>query len=309
VLKLVASASQDPTSTNKALPARVAWWWRRPRDPRGEADRALPFAGVPGLDRGRDPSSWRAVASTVGAAVGGAAWVSTVGSAVVGIRLNKADLPAESVVALMSTEHRFIIGASYLLAPVLVGVLALLVDETLHPPPRTNPHPRLAAATAMILLGAALGTIFLSAHRTDFLVQCAAMALILLVVIKFTPFRRRARERLVVFAMVLLAAGLIALVAEALRAPAFDEATVSLTDHGRANGYYVTTTDTSVVLIKFTNVDGKKFSCPVIEAVPRAEIERIEVGSSRAKLKPLKDCGDRREDPKTDSGADDSVTP
>jgi hypothetical protein len=178
--------------------------------------------------------------------------------------------------------------------------MALLVDEILHPPPETASHSRrLLVATAVIFIGAGLGTLSLQARRVEFLVQCAAMAFILLVVIKFTPIRPRARERLIVFAAVLLAAGIISLVAERWRVPAFDEATVTLTDQPDATGYYVTTTDNSVVLIKFTDVDGRELSCPIIEAVPRAKIERIEVGHSRAKLDPAEDCSQRRSEAKT----------
>jgi hypothetical protein len=72
--------------------------------------------------------SWQHVAAVIAAAAGGAAWVSAVGSAVVGLRLENADLPVESVVALMSTEHRFAIGAGYLIAPLFVGLVGFVVD-------------------------------------------------------------------------------------------------------------------------------------------------------------------------------------
>jgi hypothetical protein len=72
--------------------------------------------------------SWQHVVAVIAAAAGGAAWVSAVGSAVVGLRLENANLPIESVVALMSTEHRFAIGAGYLIAPLFVGLVGFVVD-------------------------------------------------------------------------------------------------------------------------------------------------------------------------------------
>jgi len=62
----------------------------------------------------------------VAAAAGGAAWISALGSAIVAQRLDSVDLPVESVVALMSPEHRFVIGAGYLVAPIFVGLVGFL---------------------------------------------------------------------------------------------------------------------------------------------------------------------------------------
>jgi hypothetical protein len=85
--------------------------------------------GEPPKDGGSSTSlSWQQVVALVGAAAGGAAWVSAVGSAIVGLRLGNADLPVEAVVALMSPEHRFAIGAGYLIAPLFVGLVGFVVD-------------------------------------------------------------------------------------------------------------------------------------------------------------------------------------
>jgi hypothetical protein len=73
-------------------------------------------------------AGWQHVVAVVAAAAGGAAWISAVGSAVVGLRLDNAGLPVESVVALMSAEHRFAIGAGYLIAPLFVGLVGFAVD-------------------------------------------------------------------------------------------------------------------------------------------------------------------------------------
>jgi hypothetical protein len=87
-------------------------------------------AADPSRDKADDDTSadWQHVVAVVAAAAGGAAWVSAVGSAVVGLRLENADLPVESVVALMSAEHRFTIGGGYLLAPMFVGLVGFIVD-------------------------------------------------------------------------------------------------------------------------------------------------------------------------------------
>ena len=55
--------------------------------------------------------------------------MSTVGSGVVALRLREADLPTEPVVALMSTEHRFAIGAGILAAPLLAASIGFLADS------------------------------------------------------------------------------------------------------------------------------------------------------------------------------------
>jgi hypothetical protein len=58
--------------------------------------------------------------------------VSAVGSGVVALRLRQADLPIEPVVALMSAEHRFAIGAGILIAPLLAGFIGFMADWVAH---------------------------------------------------------------------------------------------------------------------------------------------------------------------------------
>jgi hypothetical protein len=83
---------------------------------------------------------WQQIVTAVAAAAGGAAWVSAVGSGIVALRLRQADLPVEPVVALMSTEHRFAIGAGILAAPLLAASIGFLVDWLLTPTDRVTPH-------------------------------------------------------------------------------------------------------------------------------------------------------------------------
>jgi hypothetical protein len=131
--------------------------------------------------------SWREIVAVVGAGVGGAAWVSTLGSAVVALRMRNADLPAESVVALMSAEHRFVIGATYLIAPLAVGLIACLADlalQSAHRPDHPPRWSRLVLAGVLIALGAAAGALFFEAasRRLEFIFQCASIFVILVVV-------------------------------------------------------------------------------------------------------------------------------
>ena len=84
---------------------------------------------APTNDTGQQDVKWQQVVTAVAAAAGGAAWVSAVGSGVVALRLREADLPTEPVVALMSTEHRFAIGAGILAAPLLAASIGFLADS------------------------------------------------------------------------------------------------------------------------------------------------------------------------------------
>ena len=110
-----------------------AWLWLRHRASRNVMLDAAPAAArdpAPIAARERrkpdDHPLWKQVLGAVAAAAGGAAWISALGSAIVAQRLDSVDLPVESVVALMSPEHRFVIGAGYLVAPIFVGLVGFL---------------------------------------------------------------------------------------------------------------------------------------------------------------------------------------
>jgi uncharacterized membrane protein len=77
------------------------------------------------------------------------------------------------------------------------------------------------------------------------------------------------QERIAIFLAVLVGAGVGAIIAENFQTPTFDEAKVTIRDHGVVTGGYITSTDQAVVL---------STRCEVIEAVPRDRIERISVG-------------------------------
>src|SRR5687767_6489653 len=78
-----------------------------------------------------DPLGWQSILAAVAAAAGSAAWVSAVGSGVIGARLDNAGMPVESVLALMPAEQRFAVGVGHLLAPLFVGLVGFLADLAL----------------------------------------------------------------------------------------------------------------------------------------------------------------------------------
>ena len=168
---------------------------------------------------GKSPESdltWRQVATAVAAAAGGAAWVSAVGSGVVALRLRQADLPIEPVVALMSAEHRFAIGAGILIAPLLAGFFGLLVDwswvKHRHPQEPTGDkqqedreqlerenkeahHYRQAWAFGTVLLGAVLVYVVLRPPFETLAFEALAVAVVVPVAFWLLQTRRRRHSR------------------------------------------------------------------------------------------------------------------
>ena len=244
--------------------------------------------------------SWQQIVTAVAAAAGGAAWVSAVGSGVVALRLERAHLPVEPVVALMSAEHRFALGAGLLIAPLLAGLVGFLVDWAFAGErDGVGDGWRQVLAGGTVLLGAALAFVILRPEWETFLAEVLAVAAAVPLAFHFLHKQRRGRardphplgrpdrwsrhsfnERLVVFLTVLGAAGAGAIIAEALlRSPSFDEARVTVRAPVRAQdkfvtGGYITSTDYSIVLTT---------RCEVIEAVPRDLVARITVGPGKRK--------------------------
>ena len=227
---------------------------------------------VPAAKPTKPDLSWQQVVTAVAAAAGGAAWVSAVGSGVVAVRLRQADLPIEPVVALMSTEHRFAIGAGILIAPLLAGFIGFLADWAGG---NKVPHgQRQALAAATVLGGGALVYLVLKPPFETLAFECVAVAATVPLAFHFLreepEQRHRFQERLAVFLSVLVAAGAGALLAESFGSPTFDETEITIRDQPvRVTGGYITSTEHSVVL---------STRCEVIEAVPRDDIARISVG-------------------------------
>lgn len=199
--------------------------------------------------------------------------MSAVGSGVVALRLRQADLPIEPVVALMSAEHRFAIGAGILVAPLLAGFIGFMADWVAHLLfPDLRQRKVLAAGT--ILAGGALVYGILRPPIETIMLQIffvAAAVPISFELLRIVDVNRHEfYERLAVFLAVLVAAGAGAIVAEIVRSPSFDETKITLRDQpAPITGGYITSTEHSVVLSP---------RCEVIEAVPRDQIERISVG-------------------------------
>jgi hypothetical protein len=249
--------------------------------------------------------TWQQVAGAVAAAVSGAVWVATVGSAVVALRLENAGLPVESTVALMSTEQRFTIGIGYLSAPLFVGLVGFVVDWfVVKASPATKDFWRLAWAVGALAIGTVLGLLILRPPEGLFLAQCGVVVLVVpatfmmlgrahahrhgdaslgrrgwrgqhAILGRPPAFRHRLDERVVVFLAVLISAGVIALVVAATdETSAFDTAFVELSQGEPVEGAYVTTTSDAAILITW----GKATGCPAIGAVPRNQITRIWIG-------------------------------
>jgi Na+/proline symporter len=233
---------------------------------------------------------WQQVVTAVAAAAGGAAWVSAVGSGVVALRLREADLPIEPVVALMSTEHRFAIGAGILAAPLLAGSIGFLADTVLTTKDRVIQHhgePRLDKQIRRLRQGLAVVTVVFGLVLVYYILRpppetlvleglavVAAVAIALEILPDDGDKRHGFEERLAIFLAVLVGAGVGAIIAESFKSPTFDEARITIRDHSVITGAYITSTDHAVVL---------STRCEVIEAVPRDRIERIRVGPGEVK--------------------------
>ena len=237
--------------------------------------------------------------AAVATAAGGAAWVSAVGSGVVALRLRQADLPIEPVVALMSAEHRFAIGAGILIFPLLAGLIGFLADWVAGREPagdseETTPSEetigskdkaarekgdrrrRQCLAAGTVVGGGALVYLTLRPSFETLAFGIAAVAIAVPIAFEVLHWARVERhgfyERLAVFLVVLVAAGAGAILAEVHGSPSFDETEIRIRDQAAPiTGGYITSTEHSVVLSP---------RCEVIEAVPRDRIERISVGPS-----------------------------
>jgi Na+/proline symporter len=233
---------------------------------------------------------WQQVVAAVAAAAGGAAWVSAVGSGVVALRLREADLPIEPVVALMSTEHRFAIGAGIIAAPLLAGSIGFLADSVLTSKDRVTQRQgepredkqirrlRQGLAVVTVVLGLVLVYYVLKPPRETLVLQGLAVLAAVALAFELLPddadTRHGFKERLAIFLAVLVGAGVGAIIAESLESPSFDEARITIRDQSVVTGGYITSTDNAVVLTT---------RCEVIEAVPRDRIERISVGPGEVK--------------------------
>ena len=242
---------------------------------------------APTDDTAQQDVKWQQVVTAVAAAAGGAAWVSAVGSGVVALRLREADLPTEPVVALMSTEHRFAIGAGILAAPLLAASIGFLADSVWASEDRVAEREdnqiqirrlRQGLAVVFVVLGLVLVYYVLSPPLETLALEGLAVVAAVAVAFELLPddadTRHGFKERVAIFLAVLVGAGVGAIIAESLESPSFDEARITIRDQSVVTGGYITSTDNAVVLTT---------RCEVIEAVPRDRIERISVGPGEVK--------------------------
>jgi hypothetical protein len=264
-----------------------------------ESDSVPVGARVMGLSDSNSGSdiSWGKVLAAVAGAAGGAAWVSAVGSGVVALRLRQADLPIEPVVALMTAEHRFAIGAGILILPLLAAFFGFLIDWLVVRPKEHRQtegsdqeqqgcqrdrqeqeerrhRQRLLWAVGTLLLGVVVVYFVLRPPLETIAFAGGAVVLVVPAVLEVLHRAgvetRGFYEQLAVFLSVLVAAGAGAIFAEAFGSPSFDETEITIRDQqAPITGGYITSTEHSVVLTP---------RCEVVEAVPRDRIERISVG-------------------------------
>jgi hypothetical protein len=233
---------------------------------------------------------WRQVVVGAATAAGSVAWVSAIGSGIMALRLGNAHLPIEPVVALMSPEHRFAVGAGILAGPLLAGFFAALVDWFVCTRRTIDTRHRQHLALLTIVLSAPVGYAVLRPPPLIFVAQVAAVVVTVTIALAHLPVERHIsgrvippvaphsfRERVIVFLAVLVSAGAVSVVAERIGPTRFDVASITVRDSADpVEGGYITSTDYAVLVVP-TDAD-----CPMIKAVPRDQIVRIEVSDTDA---------------------------
>jgi hypothetical protein len=238
---------------------------------------------------------WRQVIVGAATAAGSVAWISAIGSGIMALRLGNADLPIEPVVALMSPEHRFAVGAGILAGPLLAGFFAALVDWFVCTRRATDGREidtkdRQYLAVLTILLSAPFGYGLLRPPPLIFAAQVAAVVVTVTIALAHLHVERHIsgrvippvaphsfRERVIVFLAVLVSVGAVSVAAERIGPTRFDAASITVTDSADpVEGGYITSTDYAVLVMP-TDAD-----CPMIKAVPRDQIVRIEVSDTDA---------------------------
>jgi hypothetical protein len=233
-----------------------------------------------GDDEQANSQFWQQVALAAATAAGSLAWISLIGSGVMALRLGKAGLPVEPVVALMSTEHRFAVGAGILAAPLLAGSFAAFVDWVVSwSKEGVNRKQRQHLVVLTIVVTAPVGYWLLRPDVLLFVAELVAVAIAAAVALAaYRGNPRTLMERIVVFLAVIVSVGAIAVAAERIGPVSFDTATLTVTDGNSVEGGFVTSTDYAVLVIP------DDAACPIIKAVPRTEITRIEVSDKNADI-------------------------
>jgi hypothetical protein len=268
------ATSEDPPSSREPAP--------------GPDEQQTPPPGDASTDAS-NPLRWQNILAAVAAAAGSAAWVSAVGSGVMGARLENAGMPVGSTLALMPAEQRFAIGASYLIAPLFVGLVGFLADVALTTQmarekekekekerradgsSAASTGPRLLVwcrdrfreatlkgsfrrrlAAVMIALGGVVGAWLLEPPSPLlYLLQIGAIIIALTLVYVFGPGEGETpSERGAVFLLALVLAGVLAFAFEQRRDPKFDFTAVRFKDSGGPPlAGYYVTTTSNAVLL------------------------------------------------------------
>jgi hypothetical protein len=180
------------------------------------------------------------------------------------LRLGNADLPIEPVVALMSPEHRFAVGAAVLAGPLLAGFFAAFAEWGVTTRTHIDDKARRHLAVGTVAISAPVAYWLLQPPLLTFAAQVAIVAITVAIALAVLPDEPHSfRERVIVFLAVLISVGAVGIAAERIGPTAFDTATITVT--GGADpvaGGYVTSTDYAVLVMP-TAAD-----CPMIKAVP-----------------------------------------
>jgi hypothetical protein len=194
-----------------------------------------------------------------GAAVGGAAWVAVVGSAIAAARLEPLGVPPGPTVSVMPAEQRFVIGFNFLALPLLLGLAAYLVLLFLRP--RNEPARRLnepgqtpKGLIPILAVGAVAGVVIgVISDSAPWWGQALLVLLPFLtaVAIYFAIERSEgfAQAGLIIFAGVAVCAGVMALTFESGRDTRLDTTAVLRKDGSAISGFYLTRTSDAVYVL------------------------------------------------------------
>lgn len=210
-------------------------------------------------------ADWTLIAKVVGAVAGGVGWVAVVGTAVLWIRFNDVDAPATQSVALLPTDLRFVVGARYLVPPLILALAAFVAlwllrtsgTEEARNATGTTPRGLVALLVAMALIGVvamAFAQRLATGSRFALVAICAAFVVVTWLVVKRLSGFGRGGWGL--FLCVAVFAGIYALVLALGRPERLDLAVVLRTDRSAIGGYYVAKAGDAVYLLTLSQPGG-----------------------------------------------------
>jgi hypothetical protein len=220
-------------------------------------------------EREGEVSNWRPVLAIAGVVVGGAAWIAALGSAVMWLRLDRVDVSPGPTVALLPADYRVVLGARYLVVPLVLALLGLVVilllrrdDDPRHTFNERGTWPR-GLVPFLVVLGLFGDYAVIQSGLSDddkfwlIAVIVAAAFATLAAVWRVRGFLLGA---LLMFACILVFSGGIALLFEALRTPKLDIGVVARKDGTALGGFYLAQTDDSVLIIAAELPSGRRLT-------------------------------------------------